>query len=301
MRFHIHRAFLREEAGAADAGGGAGTQQQASQQQQEAPPWIDLKTGAFGEKWLESATFIPEDLRPTASQYKDVPGLVKALRETKAALTGKIPEGMVQIPDKDSKPEVVAAYNRAVGIPEAPDKYNIKKPEGDTAKFYSDDLAKNFLTEAHKLGINEKQAQGIIDWQMQFFQQQSQAHQVSQKTQEDQDNAAHIAELKRLSNNNPDAKVMDAKRVALHVGLDPTLVDALPAKDIVALAAHAAKIGEDKLPAASNVNSGVTTVELGKDIMTNPGNKEYAIFHDPAHPMHQTVKKKALQMMGIGA
>lgn len=297
-------SLLMEQQGEAPPG----QQQQSSlpegqQQQQESQPWIDPKTGTFGKDWLASLPpdVIPEDLRPTAGQYASLGALVKGLRETKAALTGKIPEGMVQLPGKDSKPEVLAAFRKAYGIPESPEGYAIKKPENpEVAKFYNEDIAKQFLAESHRLGLNSQQAQDLINWQTTMFSTQAKAMEEHNKTQEQQDIAAREAELKGLFGQQYDARMVDAHRVAAAIGIDPEILQFIPAKDLAAISAFAGKISEDHLPAASAINNGgLTSQALAKDIMTNPGNPKYEAYRDKSHPKHKEVFAEVNRGMGI--
>jgi hypothetical protein len=83
-------------------------------------------------------------------------------------LIGKKTEGMIKLPGKDAKPEEIAAYREAVGIPETPADYDVKlpadAPEGmaiDPERFAG--YAKVF----HAMNLSNDQVNGIIGWALQ--------------------------------------------------------------------------------------------------------------------------------------
>jgi hypothetical protein len=122
---------------------------------------------------------IPEDLRNTtelkAFEKGKTPALAKSYVELSKSASGKI-----RIPDEKATPEELKKFNAAIapflGIPESPDKYQIKAPElSDEEKAmgitYSPDLEKGFKEAAHKAGFNSKQVQAAIDFQMNMIKQ----------------------------------------------------------------------------------------------------------------------------------
>jgi hypothetical protein len=83
-------------------------------------------------------------------------------------LVGKKTEGMIKLPGKDAKPEEIAAYREAVGIPKTPADYDVKlpadAPEGvaiDPERFAG--YAKVF----HSMNLSNDQVNGIIGWALQ--------------------------------------------------------------------------------------------------------------------------------------
>lgn len=63
----------------------------------------------------------------TAKGYKDLDSLVKSARYAEKAIHDK---GMVTVPKEGAKPEEVAAYRAAIGVPDKPEGYEVKAPEG---------------------------------------------------------------------------------------------------------------------------------------------------------------------------
>lgn len=74
------------------------------------------------------------------------------------------------VPDEKSTPEQVAAFRTKIGVPEKPDGYGIKAPEGQDGTFA------NFISEAmHKAGIPAKAAQDLVKAYGEFGEQQQKA------------------------------------------------------------------------------------------------------------------------------
>lgn len=99
------------EGGGQGAGGGG-----------ELPDWfaqISDKAGegetASNRDWLASKGF------------KDLDGLVKSYREAETTIRNG---GKVNVPGENAKPEEIAAFRAAIGVPEKPDGYEINGPEG---------------------------------------------------------------------------------------------------------------------------------------------------------------------------
>ncbi|WEK43640.1 MAG: hypothetical protein P0Y64_02060 [Candidatus Sphingomonas colombiensis] len=96
-------------------GGGAGGADQA-------PDWFARISANAGEgetasnrDWLASKGF------------KDLDTLVKSYREAESTIRNG---GRIKLPGDDAKPEEIAAYRTAIGVPEKPDGYEISGPEG---------------------------------------------------------------------------------------------------------------------------------------------------------------------------
>lgn len=71
--------------------------------------------------------------------------------------------GSVRIPGEGAKPEEIADFHRKMGVPESPDKYDVKAavPEGLP---WDAENEKAFLKTAHTQGLTAKQAKGLLDW-----------------------------------------------------------------------------------------------------------------------------------------
>jgi hypothetical protein len=121
---------------------------------------IPMHTTPAGEApaMPELATLIPADYkdREYLKTIKDVPGLFKKLDESQK-LIGARPAG---IPQDNAKPEEIAAFNKAFGVPEKPEAYELAIPEKDAMpKEFIDKFKASF----HKRGLNAKQAKGVSE------------------------------------------------------------------------------------------------------------------------------------------
>ena len=102
------------EGGAAGAGGGEGGAGEVD------PDWW---TGISGEADGEKASH--RDWLKT-SGIRDLDGLVKVARDNQAALRES---GRIKVPGEGAKPEEIAEFQRAIGVPEAVDGYVITAPK----------------------------------------------------------------------------------------------------------------------------------------------------------------------------
>lgn len=103
---------------------------------------------------------IPEDVRshPALSSFKDVGALAKSYVEAQ-----KMIGGSVRIPGPNAKPEEVAAFRAKLGVPESPDKYELRVNES-VRGILDEKIVGGFRQAAHKLGIPPQAAQGLLDW-----------------------------------------------------------------------------------------------------------------------------------------
>jgi len=106
---------------------------------------------------------LPDDLKasPVLAKYQDQNAAMKALVEAQA-LIGKKAEGL-KVPGPDAKPEEVAEFYKALGRPEAPDKYTMPKVEGIPEGFgISPEVEKVAREALHGLGLSQKQFEGAM-------------------------------------------------------------------------------------------------------------------------------------------
>jgi hypothetical protein len=86
------------------------------------------------------------------------PHLAKAFHETKKMVGAKT-EGMVKVPGKDAKPEEIAAYRKALGVPDTPAGYDLST-FGDKVDATR---APEVLAEFHAIGLSQEQAVGLYE------------------------------------------------------------------------------------------------------------------------------------------
>ena len=110
----------------------------------------------------------------------------------------------VWVPGENPKPEEVSDFRRKLGIPESPDKYEIKYKEHEALK-YDENTDKTFKALAHEIGLTPKQAQRLADFDADRF---IAAHTAHGKTYE-----AAAEEIKKEFGNNWEVALDTANNV----------------------------------------------------------------------------------------
>ena len=77
---------------------------------------------------------IPDDLKPIADRFTSREDAIRAIQSFQKR------DGQVRVPGKDAKPEEIAAYHKAIGVPDKPEAYEFFVPEGATV---TDDMKAN--------------------------------------------------------------------------------------------------------------------------------------------------------------
>ena len=90
------------------------------------------------------------------------PSLAKAFVETKK-LVGAKPSG-VKIPGDGATPEEIAAYRKAIGVPETPEEYAVRLPEMPPGETWDEGARDKFLARLHSVGTPPNVVQAIADW-----------------------------------------------------------------------------------------------------------------------------------------
>ncbi len=127
----------------------------------------DGSVGDSGTQPIDLMTMLPEDIRGVPSIMKftkegklDLGNLAKSYIEIEKAYGKKA--NAINIPTDKSTIEERAAFNKAMGVPESPDKYGLEAPK-DLPKgmTYNTERTKRFSDAAHKLNINTAQLKGL--------------------------------------------------------------------------------------------------------------------------------------------
>lgn len=263
------------------------TTQETTTTTEAAKPLLDDKL-SFTAGWQES---LPEDLRPTAANYKDLPSLVKSLVHTKQLASGKM-DGYIKVPGEGATTEEVTAYRKAQGVPDTPDAYELKKPEGELGNFYNEDEVKAFAAKAAELGLTKAQAAGLMDMRLNISKEYD--------DREREEGRTFLAERDKVFTEawgtKKDAELVDAQRMLLTLdhSLDPKMVQFMEPKLVVALAAFAKKLNPDTMVSKEKFENKLTPSSTSQDIISNPNNPDHKAFHDARHPNHAAVKQKVL-------
>jgi hypothetical protein len=149
-------------------------------------------------------------------------------------------KNLIELPGEGADQAALDAFFGKLGRPDSADKYDLKMPDGADK-----DLADWFKQNAHKAGLNGKQAASLFDaWnemsgaRLQAMQQQAQA-----------DSERAIAELKREWGQGYDGQIDAGKRAVAALGYNAEQLDAIESKlgtaDMLKLfAAVGSKMGE---------------------------------------------------------
>lgn len=148
-------------AGGEGGGGGGGGEGAGGSGGVADPDWYsNISSDADGEgaslrDWLK------------ASEIKDLNGLAKIARDNQKALRES---GRVKIPGEGASAEEVAAYHKAIGVPDNPQGYEIKAPVGEDGKPVplNQALADRIAAAGHKLGAPKGVVEGLANEIMQF-------------------------------------------------------------------------------------------------------------------------------------
>jgi hypothetical protein len=131
------------------------------------PATIDYATLDYGQldyskldqSKLDFSKMIPQDFqdKPWLKETKDLPSLLKRTDGLISEL-GKKPAG---IPQENAKPEEWTAFNKAFGVPEKPEEYDIGTvPEGLTK---NENFEKGMRSDMQKAGLNKRQAKMMAE------------------------------------------------------------------------------------------------------------------------------------------
>lgn len=222
-------------------------------------------------------------------------------------------EGMVGrkglIPPKEGDPpEVAAAYRAALGVPEKPEGYEFKQPEGVSDLVWTQDGLGKLRTWAHELGLTPAQAQGFAERlandQADFLRSLTEGIDADGRKFQDvlreewgADYAGKIERGKRAANALAErAKLEDRQR------FENFLQTELGGRDMFRfLAFLGEEFGEDQ-PAGMGTGRGGapdTSAELRR--YYEPGTPEHAAYTQPLHPRNAEAQARVKALFAAGA
>jgi hypothetical protein len=189
-------------------------------------------------------------------------------------LLGKKANAIVP-PTEKSSPEEVAAYRKAIGVPESPEDYKLKPeqlPEGVT---WDESVAKRAAELAHKHYVPAAAMQEFMKFDMEraALMNQAAAGMIDAQLE------AGRTELQKVYGDKFGEKIELARRAALTVGVDPASQGFVDPQVVKAIVSLAEKLSDDKLVAGDQ--TGVTSTRArARDIMTNESNPLYAKYQE---------------------
>ncbi len=231
--------------------------------------------------WKDS---ISEEFRkdPSIEKFTEIDALAKSYINA----TRMIGQDKIVIPTKNSTQETWDEAYEKLGRPESPDKYNLKV-ESDVVNM-DENAIKSFAEQSHKLGLNNKQAEGILDFYKNNMEGSAQQAKIDTETAQ----AQSEQELRSEWGRDFDAKVQQAGAIAkANINpevLDMTLSNGIRLGDhpevIKGFAKIAGMMSEDKIVSteSENVNS-VADIESEISAITNDTNGPYWNKQHPDH------------------
>ena len=241
--------------------------------------------------WKDS---ISEEFRqdPNIAKFTEIDALAKSYINA----TRMIGQDKVAVPNNNSTDDQWNEVYDKLGRPESPDKYQLDiKSE---AVPLDEGAIKSFAENAHQLGLNNKQAQGILEFYKNSMEGSAQQNQVDMETA--QANAEQ--ELRKEWGRAYEDNIKKAGAVA-KANMDANILD-MQLKDGTRLGDHPAVIkgfanianlmSEDKLVSteSENVSQGIDyDAEISKIVNDRDGP-----YWNKAHPEHDKIVQKVFNL-----
>jgi hypothetical protein len=271
-------------------GGGGATAEQ---------PWHSLVLQGEGEaaklndpaQWLDKAP----------------PPLSKFIKDQMTAARAKT-EGMVRVPGENATPDEIAAYYKAIGVPDKPEDYGLqapaKLPEGVQ---HDAKMEAAFLEKAREMGLNAKQVQALRDFQLDYVGQTVAASRAEMAKVVE----AEKAELKTKFGDKLDATIADVKALVnakwVPEGMKKYLTEGaadpqsgqFAGADFLEFAAAAARAaGEDRGAATVRGSTGGMSIEEAKIIMGDSTHPQHAKWKAGDPELHKRISDAYNATMG---
>ena len=234
--------------------------------------------------WKDS---ISEDYRndPSIEKFTEIDALAKSYINA----TKMIGQDKIVIPTKNSTEETWEEAYTKLGRPESPEKYNFDV-KSDVVSM-DEGAIKSFAEQSHKLGLNNKQAAGILDFYKNNM--EGSAQQAKIDTQTAQANSEQ--ELRQEWGRDFEGKVKQAGALAkANINpevLDMTLSNGIRLGDhpeiIKGFAKIAEMMSEDKIVATESENVN-TVADIETEISTITNNTD-GPYWNKQHPDHDKV------------
>ncbi|MCQ2377993.1 MAG: hypothetical protein MJ016_02135 [Victivallaceae bacterium] len=230
------------------------------------------KDGTFSDNWREQ---LPEDIRKEAclDSIKNIVTLAKSYVHGQHSIGAK----RIAIPGEKATESEINEFYTALGRPESSEKYEFKAPEGVTLDAETE---KSFRDAAFKMGLNAKQAQALVEFDLARFKKQQDAAVKARDAEVEATNTALRAEWGDQYAQN----LLQYKKTLDTFGLTGILAETGLINNIGlvrALTRVGASVSEAKLPANGTVSSGSVESQIN-EIVGNPDSPYYK-EDDPRH------------------
>ena len=128
------------------------------------PAWSDNWHDEVAKEFAGDDEKAAEKAAKSLKQFYKTPAdLYRKMREQDEYIRGG---GLVKVPGEDASEDEIAAYNKAIGVPEKPEDYleNIKLSDGVELGDADREIAKDLAQALHPLGVTPKGFNGLLDW-----------------------------------------------------------------------------------------------------------------------------------------
>lgn len=252
---------------------------------------IEQPVPTVAKSWKEA---ISEEFRndPNISKFTELDALAKSYINA----TRMIGQDKVAVPNENSTDDQWQEVYGKLGRPESPDKYKLEV-KSDVVPL-DEGAIKSFAENAHQLGLNNKQAQGILEFYKNSMEGSAQQNQVDMETAQ----AQSEQQLRKEWGGNYEANIKKAAAVA-KANMDANILD-MQLKDGTRLGDNPAIIkgfanianlmSEDKLVSteSENVSQGIDyDAEISKIVNDRDGP-----YWNKAHPDHDKIVQKVFNL-----
>ena len=124
----------------------------------------DAVSKALPDNWRQLMAGDNAEALKLAERYASPQEWAKAALEAAKRVREKT--ATLQPPGPDAKPEEVKAWRDALGVPEAPDKYEPKLSDNRTLGDADKPVFDAFTKVAHEVGLSQAQLSKVVDWQL---------------------------------------------------------------------------------------------------------------------------------------
>jgi len=238
-------------------------------------------TPAPQTSWKDS---ISEDYRndPNIEKFTEIDALAKSYINA----TKMIGQDKLVIPNNNSTEDQWNEVYEKLGRPESADKYSLEA-KSEVVNF-DDNAIKSFAEQSHKLGLNNKQAQGILEFYKNNMEGTAQQSKIDTETAQSQAEQ----ELRQEWGRDFEGKVKQAGALA-KANINPEVLDMTLSNGtrlgdhpeiIKGFAKIAAMMSEDKIVATESENVDTKTdIESEISALTNDTNSPYWNKNHPDH------------------
>jgi hypothetical protein len=228
-------------------------------------------TNAPAPEVTEKPEWLPEKF--WRNDKADVESLSKSYQGLEQLL-GKKANAIVP-PSEKSTPEEIAAYRKAIGVPESPEAYNLKPEQLPEGVVWDENVAKRAAELAHKHNIPASAMTELMKFDMERAALMNQAAAQMIETQLE----TGRAELQAVWGDKMPEKIELARRAAVTAGVDPTSQGFVDPQVVKAIVNLAEKLSDDKLVAGDQTGASSTRARA-RDIMTNQANPLYSRYQE---------------------